>query len=171
MINRTKAILWILSIYISIAGLVTFSLFISEEAFQTTMFGTWPAKDAQRWDIVKSGVNLMGKINTQSKIINYGAGWIQPLAFMSYRAYSKSADYYIESLSAEILAHSPELFLGERVKFEFTPRELSFTDNGRYIARNGNLGVISSSELTLSRIKADGILKMGQGCFVVEHNP
>ena len=38
-----------LAVYMSLVGLITFPLFIHEEAIQTTMFGTWQAGPADRW--------------------------------------------------------------------------------------------------------------------------
>ena len=108
-------------ILISFWGLLTFSLFIHEEAIQTAMFGTWPAQDAGDWELVLEGVDLMGSINLSMKIINYSVGWLQPLAFFSYRAYSKSTDFYIKGLKAKAFARAPEAFHGRTVEFKFTP--------------------------------------------------
>ena len=156
--SKLKFILAIMMLYISVAGLVTFSLFIHEEAIQTAMFGTWPAKDINRWDLVMDGANLMGKINTSAKIINYTVGWIQPLAFFSYRAYSKATDFYIESIEAEAFAHDPKLFIGRNVEFKFYPKKLEETGDGRWMAVNGKLVVIFDKQPALGAMRVEGKL-------------
>lgn len=130
-IEKFKAFFKIFAMYLAVAGLVTFSNFILEEAFQTTMFGSWPAQDAQRWDLVQKGADLMGKINKTLKIVNYCFGWIQPLAFISYRAYTVSADYYIEALHAKALANAPELYVGRTVTVVFSPQRSERTEDGQ----------------------------------------
>lgn len=128
--EKIKTWLTMAMIILSLMGLVTFSLFICEEAIQTTMFGTWPAQDAGDWHHVKRGTDLIAKINTTMKIINYSAGWIQPLAFISYKRYSESADYYLEGLKSKVFARCPECFEGEKIRFTFTPLQAEYTDEG-----------------------------------------
>jgi hypothetical protein len=130
-IEKGKQFLKYFATYLAIAGLVTFSMFIIEEAYQTVMFGTWPAQDADRWDLVLKGSDLMEDINKTLKIINYCAGWIQPLAFISYHAYSKSAEYYVEALRAKAFANAPELFIGRTVTVGFNPQRSERTEDGR----------------------------------------
>lgn len=110
--------------YLAIAGLVTFSMFIMEEAFQTTMFGTWPAQDAGEWRLVVRGVDTMEGINTTLKWTNRLGGWIQPFAFLAYGAYARSADFYIEALRAKAFANCPECFDGREITFTFRPQEI-----------------------------------------------
>jgi len=155
--QKTKRILAVFAIYLSIAGLITFSQFILEEAFQTTMFGTWPAQDAKRWDIVLDGTDLMEKITTTMKIVNYSVGWIQPLAFISYGAYAKSADFYIKALRSKVLAYAPELMEGREVEFEFIVK--SIRKNGdKFIVSNGRI-VFQSDKRLSGTVKIKGILK------------
>ena len=164
--SKAKLILTFLMTYITIAGLVTFSLFICEEAFQTVMFGTWPAQDAKQWHIVKNGTVLMGKINMTGKIINYGIGWIQPLAFFSYRAYFKSADYYLVSLKSKCFANAPELFIGEHVTFEFTPRRVTKV-NDRYLAESGRIQVFCETKPSMQRMVIEGTLEQHGNKFLI----
>jgi len=42
--KRLKSFLSNIAVILSILGIVTFSLFILEEAVQVTIFGTWPAQ-------------------------------------------------------------------------------------------------------------------------------
>jgi len=141
--KKIRLILTILMVYISIAGLVTFSLFIHEEAIQTTMFGTWPAKNAKQWHIVLEGMDLMAKINISAKVLNYSIGWIQPLAFFSYRAYSKATDFYIKGIQSECFAHAPQLFVGRHIEFKFYPQS-SVNINGTQLLVNRNIAIIST---------------------------
>lgn len=124
-----------IAIILSIMGLVTFSMFICEEAFQTAMFGTWPAQDAKDWAQVKRGCDIMEGANSAMKFINYGFGWIQPLALLSYYEYGKSASYYIESLRIKAFAHCPECFDGETILFHFKPNAMldEWPRNGRIV--------------------------------------
>jgi hypothetical protein len=167
--TRLKLWLMIIGAYLSISGLVTFALFIHEEAIQTVMFGTWPAKDVRQYEIVLTGTNLMRKINLSAKIINYSIGWIQPLAFFSYRAYAKATDYYILSTEAEAFAHAPHLFVGKQVSLNFVPNRIETLNDGKYLLTNGRIGVVHD---TMPQIKAQmitGILKE-QGKYLIIGN-
>lgn len=138
--QRLKRIFQGIMIYLSIAGLVTFSMFILEEAFQTTMFGTWPAQDARDWQLVAEGCELMESINGTLKIVNWTAGWVQPLAFLAYGSYAKSADYYIRALRAKAFANAPQAFDGDFMRFNFQPQSVKRI-NGQAYAINGAVHV------------------------------
>jgi len=109
------------AIVISLMGVVTFSSFILEESFQTAMFGTWPAQDAKDWRLAKIGLEVQEKIVWWMKAVNYTFGWIQPLGFIAYWNYAKSADFYMSGLKAKIFANCPECFNNEEVTFTFHP--------------------------------------------------
>jgi len=120
--QRLKTILQMAAIIISLMGVVTFSLFILEEAFQTAMFGTWPAQDAKDWRLAKAGVDIQEKIVWWMKAVNYTVGIVQPLGFIAYANYARSADYYMLGLKAKIFANCPECFDGEEIEFTFYPQ-------------------------------------------------
>jgi hypothetical protein len=145
---RRKLKVWmaIFAIYLSIAGLVTFSLFILEESFQTVMFGTWPAQDARRWDIVLEGTDLMEKMLKTMQIVNYSAGWIQPLAFISYRAYAQSEEFYIKSLQAKVLANAPELMVGREITITFHVKQIKKYGD-KFLLSNGKLVIVSDKRI------------------------
>ena len=147
-IVRRKLRVWlaIFAMYLSIAGLVTFSLFMLEEGYQTAMFGTWPAQDAQRWDVVLDGTDLMEKIIKTMKIVNYSCGWIQPLAFISYRAYAKSADYYIKALRTKVLAHEPEMMIGREIEIKFKIHQIKKYGD-KFLLSNGRLVIVSDKRI------------------------
>jgi len=130
-----------LMLYLSLAGIITFSLFILEEAFQTTMFGTWPSQDAGRWDLVKKGVETMDGIVCIMNAVNYSVGWFQPLAFISYRAYAQSARSYIEGLKAKAIANAPALFVGESIDMEFVVKSIQNVEHG-FLIRNGRFAIL-----------------------------
>lgn len=143
--RRAKAILSIFALYISVTGLVTFSLFMLEESVQMATFGTWPAQEARDWETVRFGCERIKEANRTLKIINYSLGWIQPLAFLGYRSYGESTDVYIRGLEAKIFANAPELFDGETISFTFTPQSTARGDEG-FIHKNGRITFISSND-------------------------
>ena len=114
--------------YITLCGLVMFPCFIAEEAIQVAVWGTWPAQDAKDWQLVMQGCKIVDNINMTLKIINYSIGWIQPLAFFSYRAYANATDYYIESLRAKIFAHAPEVLDGHIVTITVSLKKARIMD-------------------------------------------
>lgn len=155
--RKLKAWLAAIAIYLSIAGLVTFSLFILEESFQTIMFGTWPAQDAKRWDVVLKGTDLMEKNIMTMKILNYACGWIQPLAFISYRSYAISGDYYIEGLRTKIMAYEPELLVDRKMKIKFHIKDIR-KHGDKFILSNGRIKIVSDKEIS-GIIEIEGTLK------------
>jgi len=144
--SRFRTILTSLAIYISFTGLVTFSLFILEESIQTAMFGTWPAQDAGDWYTVKFGIERIKEANTTLKTVNYCFGWIQPLAFIAYRAYGRSTDAYIAGAEAKLFAHAPTLFDGDEITITFIPE-----DNRGNLYINRRISVRTDSRLTLGK--------------------
>ena len=127
--RKFKSFTTILLLYISIAGLFTFTAFILEEAQQQIIWGTWPARDAKNWALVYDGCQILRSINRSLKILNWSIGYIQPLALLSYHSYWKSTDYYIRSLESLIMHQSPKCFAGKNVELLFTPEKILQEDN------------------------------------------
>lgn len=165
--GRVRLIMRIIFIYITLAGLVTFSLFICEEAIQVVMFGTWPAKEAQQWNLVLEGTDLMKRINRTARIINW-IGWVQPLAFFSYRSYAKSIDYYIKATETEVFVHEPHLMVGRRVEIDFRPRTIEHLENGRWLAKNSKIAVFVNSNQKLEMMHVIGYVKKIDGMLIIE---
>ncbi len=140
--TKAKVILSILAVYISVTGLVTFSLFILEESIQLCVFGSWPAQDAKDWQTVHLAYRRIIDTNKLLKTINYSIGWIQPLAFLGYRSYGQSTDIYIKGLEAKIFANAPELFDGENLTVSFIPQEVRETADG-YLHINHRVSFLS----------------------------
>ena len=150
--SKFKNVLQLALAIVTILGLITFSLFIIEEAFQTIMFGTWPAQDAKDWDTVLAGTDLMESTVTTLNVINYACGWLQPLAFIAYRSYGKAARYYIKGLRTKVFAMSPESFDGRVHEFIFRPQRIV---NGALV--NGKITIhcnIDNLSLSTYRIRA-----------------
>lgn len=141
-----KKTLSALVLYLSVVGLVTFTLFILEESIQMATFGSWPAQQAKDWRTALAACDQIRTVNRILKVINYSVGWIQPLAFLSYWAYARSTDIYIAGLEAKIFANAPELFAGRTVTFTFVPCSQEKTPSG-FLSRNGRISVFSAEPM------------------------
>lgn len=142
---------------LSIMGLITFALFILEEAMQTIMFGTWAAQDAGDWALVMAGCKSNRKINRILKIVNYSVGWIQPFAFIAYKSYGEAMDFYIESLERKVLKREPGLFLGRELTLIIQPVNQRKTAGGYLVKTKSGLLVISP-EMLKANEKVTGII-------------
>ena len=130
-------------------------------------FGTWPAKTAQNWELVLEGCDIITGINTTMSVINYAIGWIQPLAFLSYRAYAKSTDYYVKALKSQAFANAPEAFIGRNVRFRFTPKTIQHkADHIRLI--NRRIHVIVDKMPESKSILVQGRLEQQGKVFVID---
>jgi hypothetical protein len=136
-----KTVLVAIGTYLSIVGLVTFSLFILEESLQTIMFSTWAAKDARRWDLVMEACDKSRAINAAMKSINRYAGWIQPLSWFAYASYGEATESYLAALEAEILAHDPKLFAGRHIDFPMRVSRKSKLPDGSVKLEGGRITV------------------------------
>jgi hypothetical protein len=166
--GKIKVFLSCFAVIMSIWGTVTFSLFILEESFQCAMFGTWPAQDANRWDLVRTGTKTMqGTVNTL-RTVNNIIGWIQPLAFLSYRDFGKSAQGYIDSLNAKALAHDPSMFLDEVVTIDFAPKDIKYLPDGSLLLSGGKLGVICHEDRRRKSYHITGLLVEHKDKFVID---
>jgi len=170
-VEKAKGVLGKIMIVISIMGLVTFSLFIMEEAYQTVMFGTWAAQDAKDWELVYEGAQTMSGINKVMKRLNYIAGWIQPFAFFAYRSYGKAADYYVKALKTKVFANRPSIYVGRYVEFNFIPERIQIEkDYFRLI--NGRIHILKSTlehnENINQVMKAKGILRQDKNIYFID---
>lgn len=101
----------LLMIYLATAGLVSFSLFILEEALQTAMFSTWAAKDAKDWQLVLEANRFFKETNRSMLKINKYFGWINPFSYMAYDAYGAATQHIILSNESQIACFAPELLI------------------------------------------------------------
>jgi len=150
------------AIVISLMGVVTFSSFILEEAFQTAMFGTWPAQDAKDWRLAKIGLETQRKIVFWMKFVNYTFGWIQPLGFIAYANYSRSADYYMDGLQAKIFANCPQCFSNEEITFTFYPQQVQ---NGNLVNHNVSVVPPQDYHADLGPVVVRGMVR-SEGFFI-----
>jgi len=149
--RKLKRWLTYFAIFISVISIVTFTLFIYEESLQVAMFGTWPAQDAGDWQQVLRGLDLMETLNLQMKIITYAVGWVNPLALLSYRAYAKSTDYYIQSVKAKTFARAPEVFKERELTFTFKPHRVEQTKDGRWKSVNRRINIFTKQRLFVNQ--------------------
>ena len=101
----------LLMIYLATAGLVSFSLFILEEALQTAMFSTWAAKDAKDWQLVLEANRFFKETNRSMLKINKYFGWLNPFSYTAYDAYGSATQYIILSNESQIACFAPELLI------------------------------------------------------------
>jgi len=161
--KKIKNILSYFMVYISIVGLIGFTLFIIEEANQVACFGTFPAKSSSNWELVIEGTDIMDGASSLLKIINNTIGWLNPLGFLSYRSYAKSSDFYTKSLRTQAFANAPELFVGKKVEFYFTPKSIEHKNNQIHLM-NRNITIIVNEEPTSTKkIKVVGTLEQIDG--------
>ncbi len=169
--EKAKGVLGKIMIVISIMGLVTFSLFIMEEAYQTVMFGTWAAQDSKDWELVYEGAQTMSGINKMMKGLNYIAGWIQPFAFFAYRSYGIAGDYYVKALRTKVFANRPAIFVGKYIEFNFIPERIQIErDYFRLI--NGRIHILKSTlehnENINQVMKIKGILEQDKNIYFID---
>lgn len=153
--SKGKTILATIAATLTVLGIVTFTNFILEEAIQTTMFGTWAAKDAKNWPLLYRGIRIVEGINADLKLVNTSLGWLHPLAWLSYRDYARAADYWIQANKAMIFAHSPETLLGEEIEFVFVYQRAEIGSD-RTELFSGNVKVIISEPPAGTEIKVKG---------------
>lgn len=149
-ISFVKSALKAFAVYISICGFFGFSLFIVEEAIQTTMFSTWQANDVRDFATVKQSLDLMEAQIVILRSINSVGGWVNPLAYVSYEAFAKSSEQYVRSVTAKIIAYEPGIYIGKKIEFMFTPPTSSVwtkQPDGLWSTNTGRLNILTSSPL------------------------
>ena len=116
--------------------------------------------------MVKASYQIMEGFTKTLKIINYSGGWINPLGFLAYRAYGIASDQYIESLRSKVLAHAPELFVGEQVSLSFTPRSSRKIED-YWELTTGKIKVLArSGEISIQTVV--GVLSLVDGHLVLD---
>ncbi len=129
-------------------------------------FGTWPAQDAKRWDLVIRGADTIRATNRTLKIINYAVGWIQPIAFLAYRRYAISQDFYVDALLAKCFAHAPEMFIGRTIHVKFFIQRIEHQGTEIWL-RNGRTIVITDKEPETLVVMVDGRVHQRDGITVI----
>ena len=167
-LSRLKTTLTVFLALLTIWGIIGFGLFILEEASQVLMFSQWAAADVNRWDIIMEGTDLMKKTNDTSKVINKYLGWVNPISYMSYKAYADATDIFIKAALAKVLANEPSLFIGRNVGFSFKPKRTENLSDGSFAHTNRNIKVLTQETVDdKGYIRAVGILeKVGNKLIV-----
>jgi hypothetical protein len=166
MITKLKTCLSNVAVVLSILGIVTFSLFIFEEAIQMATFATLPAQYTKDWEQIMEGADTIESINSSMKMVNHSVGWLQPLTFFSYRAYVKATDYYVESLRKKAFVNSPECFVGRKVKFVFILARIQ-PDERKVKLVNGKLSVITDSIPETQKVLVSGVVERDGDLLVI----
>ena len=164
--TKLGLILKLLFAYIAICGLFLFPAFIAEEAIQVAIWATWPAQDTQSWSLVLTGCDLIRNINRGMKTINYSVGWIQPLAFLSYRSFGRATDYYVRTLEHKVFAYAPEIFAGRQIEFIFVPDEIVSDREGTRLINNG-IHVITDTIPGSRKVVVSGRVEMRGGTVII----
>ena len=142
-INGWKYFLGIFFTYITLVGFVSFPCFLIEESCQMITFSSWQSISANRWDTVMDATNKLESMNKDLIAINTYGGWIQPLLWISYDAYSESTTHYIKALRQRIFANDPQLLSGHYIEFEFMPKEYEWDElNQEHILRNRKVCIV-----------------------------
>ena len=156
-----------LAALLMIAGIITFSCFIFEESIQTIMFGTWAADAAKDYKLILEGAERMRRINETMDWYNSWFGWVHPPARSSYKAYHEAADFYVRSLTAKLLAVSPETLDGHEIEANFTPTSIE-QELHHVIARNGRVTVILKERPAGFPIRIKGVVTVLNGQVTVD---
>lgn len=83
--------------YLVILGIVTFPLFINEEAVQVAQGGTWAAKAAKDWETMKQGCDLVDATANTLSTANTYVGWLNPWGYAAYEHYAHNSHYYAKA--------------------------------------------------------------------------
>ncbi len=126
--------------YLAAVSLITFSLFICEEAIQGLMFANFSCSDTYRYDLIKKNIEKMKEINHHLKKMNIILQFLQPFQWWAYKDFGEATDRYIESLQAEVLANDPGLYINRIVTIQFYWRKCT-EENGKFLLRNGKMSV------------------------------
>lgn len=153
---------------LTVLGIVTFTLFIFEEATQMVVYGTWAADKAKDFKLQLKGVRVVETLNSQVKWINNGIGWIHPFAFFSYRGWADATDYWIEAQHARLFAQAPEIYAGQKVKVNVTPERIDHLEDGIVILTAGQLTVITKERDLSPPVLVEGTAKMENGRIILK---
>jgi hypothetical protein len=128
-IMSAHPVLRLATMFLAVLGIFTFPLFICNEATRVAVWATWQADNTELY-ILKEGVDVIRAINGTSKGINYTGGWLHPISFQGYRAFTKATDYWLLTAESRILSHDPKLMDGSTVTVMFRPRTIESTTDG-----------------------------------------
>jgi len=153
MLSKIKKIRSVISAIIIIWGIFTFSAFIMEESLQQITFANFTALDAENWNMLKSNIELMKKINKHLEILNKFILWIQPVAMFAYSDYVVATNNYIQTMQDTVIANAPQLYHNEKIKIKFFYKQIQ-KNKETYQLRNGRLIMTVDNEPATPVIEA-----------------
>ena len=154
-------------LYLSLIGLLSFSLFIMEEACQSLQFANFSCSDTRRYDLMKLNIERIETINNHIKILNRYLMWLQPIQWWGYYDYSKNLDLYVKSLQAEILANDPGLYVDQQVSIWFYYKSISkYQDLIKLSA--GKMFYLTDTQPDKNPIHITGIIKKINNGYLIE---
>ena len=139
---RAKTVLNGVLAYLTIIGVISFSLFLFEESAQMLSFANFSASDTKRYDLMKTNLNIMSDIMDTAESMNRLLYILNPFQHKAYKAYVLATRAYISTLEGEILANAPELYINEKISMAFKPDSYSAAQNNLFIAENRSIKVI-----------------------------
>jgi len=144
--------------YISIVGLVGFSLFIMEESCQQITFGCFSTTDVGQWGQTKRNIEAMERIVSNMEAINAVFIALQPIQWWAYQDYINASKNYIESLHLTILANEPGLYLGEERHWCFYWKS-AYQRDDMWVLKNGRILTRTTEPPRGKEIELTGVLE------------
>ena len=144
-------------LYLGIIGLVSFSLFIMEEAIQSCQFANFSCSDTYRYDLIKKNIERISKINKHLKVLTVTLMWMQPFQWWAYQDYGDATDNYVASLQAEVLANDPGLYVGQEIDIDFYWK--SVIKREKYILSAGKLVYRTETMPESNSVRIKGIVR------------
>lgn len=145
--------------YLAFVGIFGFALFISEEACQVIMWGSFAAQNANRYDLLKSNCKAIDKISQTSRWINNKFMWINPFQYWSYGAFLDGNQLYVNSIQALIMANEPGLYIGEIVNISFKYETYTAAQNGLSVVQNDRIKIILNAEPKTNPVHVTGVVE------------
>jgi len=154
---RAKTVLNGVLAYLTIIGVISFSLFLFEESAQMLSFANFSASDTKRYDLMKTNLNIMSDIMDTAESMNRLLYILNPFQHKAYSAYVLATRAYISTLEGEILANAPELYINEKISMTFKPDSYSAAQNNLFIAENRSIKVILKQAPASKTIQVTGM--------------
>jgi len=100
--SRTKKVLTVFFICLSIHGLIGFMCFLLEESMQTNMFAAFAYQSANDWDGLEKHIKLMEDTHDVSELMIVSIGWLAPVTYPAYLQYLKVNEGYIKAMKKRV---------------------------------------------------------------------
>lgn len=97
-----KQIIWVVSIYVALAGTIGFTCFIFEEAMQLQSFACFMYQETNDWEGMERHIKGMEKTQLTATAFVYGVGWINPIMYPAFKEYLNSNEDYIKAAKRRV---------------------------------------------------------------------